>query len=75
MEKVAIRTAMFIALISFIIGLVSNISIMTALLRSGMVFVGVLFIFFIEGLVMKWGVFLMIPRNPVVQQENPETEE
>ncbi len=74
MEKFATRTALFVALISFIIGLVSNISIMIALLRSGIVFVGVLFIFFMAGMLMRWGVFLMIPRNPV-QQGSSKTNE
>lgn len=74
MEKVATRSAIFVALISFIIGLASNMTILTALLRSGIVFVGVLFIFFMAGLLMKWGVFLMIPRNQVVDKGNPENE-
>lgn len=65
MEKFATRTALVVALISFIIGLATNISIVTALLRSGVVFIGVLFIFFMAGLLMKWGVFIMIPRNNV----------
>ena len=65
MEKLATRTALLVSLISFIIGLISDISIVIALLRSGIVFVGVLFIFFMAGMLMRWGVFLMIPRNPI----------
>lgn len=75
MEKVATKTAIFVSLISFIIGLLGNISILTAILRSGIVFVGVLFIFFFVALLMKWGVFLLIPRNPVVHEGSSEIDE
>ena len=45
-----------VALISFIINLVINISPFTGLIRSMIVYIGVLFVFFMAGILMKWGI-------------------
>jgi hypothetical protein len=63
MDKFPHKIALIIALISFIISLAINISIFTGIIRSIIVYIGVLFVFFVGGLLMKWGVVMMSPNE------------
>lgn len=61
--KVVNRFATLVALISLLICLLSGISLWTSLIRTGIVFVGVLFAFFIAGQLFQLG--MMITREKI----------
>ena len=75
MDKLAYKIALIIALFSFIINLVINISIFTGLIRSIAVYIGVLFVFFLSGIIMKWGVNTMTPKTESSSDEDQNMEE
>ena len=75
MDKLAYKIALIVALISFIINLVINISIFTGLIRSIAVYIGVLFVFFLSGIIMKWGVNTMTPKIEFSSDEDQSLEE
>ena len=59
MDKLIYKIALIIALISFILNLLFQISIFEGLIRSLIVYIGVLFIFFVAGSFMKWGIYII----------------
>ncbi|HCW76576.1 MAG TPA: hypothetical protein DHU63_08560 [Candidatus Marinimicrobia bacterium] len=61
--KVVNRFATLVALIALLMCLLSGISLWTSLIRSGIVFVGVLFAFFIAGQLFQVG--MMATREKV----------
>ena len=75
MDKLAYKIALIIAFVSFIINLVINISIFTGLIRSIAVYIGVLFVFFLSGIIMKWGVNTMTPKIEFSSDEDQNLEE
>ena len=75
MDKLAYKIALIVALISFIINLVINISIFTGLIRSIAVYIGVLFVFFLSGIIMKWGINVMAPKTEFSSDEDQNLEE
>ena len=69
MDKFPHKIALIVALISFIISLAINISIFTGIIRSLIVYIGVLFVFFLGGLLMKWGVVMVSPDEETALDE------
>jgi len=63
MNKLIYGFALFVALITMVICLALKISPVTTLFRGGLVFLGVLFIFFIGGNLLQWTIALLTPRN------------
>tara|TARA_B100001123_G_C15345850_1_gene1037120 strand:+ start:27216 stop:27449 length:234 start_codon:yes stop_codon:yes gene_type:complete len=63
MDNLIYKIALIIALISFILNLLFQISIFEGLIRSLVVYIGVLFIFFVAGLFIKWGIHLFTPET------------
>lgn len=61
--KVVNRIATLVALIALLVCLLSGISLWTSLVRSGIVFIGVLFAFFIAGQLFQVG--MLITREKV----------
>lgn len=74
MDKLAYKIALIVALISFIINLVINISIFEGLIRSIIVYIGVLFVFFIVGILMKWGIQIMATETEPQPDEDQNLE-
>ena len=72
MDKLAFKIALIVALISFIINLVINISPFTGLIRSMIVYIGVLFVFFMAGILMKWGIAIIKTESdsPLEEEQN-----
>jgi len=62
-------------LISFIINLVINISIFTGLIRSIAVYIGVLFVIFLSGIIMKWGINIMTSKTESSSDEDQNLEQ
>ena len=75
MDKLAYKIALIIALVSFIINLVINISIFTGLIRSIGVYIGVLFVFFLSGIIMIWGINIMTPKIESSSDEDQNLEQ
>ena len=69
MDKLPHKIALMVALLSFIISLALGISIFEGIIRNLFVYIGVLFVFFVSGLFMKWGVQIMNPHNEVDSEE------
>ncbi len=63
MIKLANKFAVLVSTITFVMCMIGNISIATSLIRTGIVFVGVLFAFYISGQVLKLGFIVMTPQN------------
>ena len=63
MIKLANKFAILISAITFVMCLFGEISITTSLLRTGIVFVGVLFAFYLSGQILKIGLIVMTPQN------------
>lgn len=63
MIKLANKFAALVSAITFVMCLIGEISVMTSLIRTGIVFVGVLFAFYISGQVLKLGLIVMTPQN------------
>ena len=63
MIKLANKFAALIASITFVMCMIGEISLMTSVIRSGIVFVGVLFAFYISGQILKLGFIVMTPQN------------
>jgi len=63
MIKLANKFAVLISTITFVMCLFGGISIGTCLVRTGIVFVGVLFGFYLSGQVLKLGLIIMTPQN------------
>ena len=57
------RIAALVALLALVICLLSGISLWTSLIRTGVVFVGVLFAFFIAGQLFQLGMFFTREKN------------
>ncbi len=70
MDKLPHKIALMVALLSFIISLALGISIFEGIIRNLFVYIGVLFVFFVSGLFMKWGVQIMSPHNEVESEED-----
>ena len=75
MDKLAFKIALIVALISFIINLVINISPFTGLIRSMIVYIGVLFVFFMAGILMKWGITIINPEEESTPEEEQNLEQ
>ena len=80
MDKLPHKISLIVALFSFIINLTINISIFEGIYRSLIVYIGVLFVFFISSLLMKWSVQIMntdIQNNEEdkISKENSSEEE
>ncbi|MCF7800556.1 MAG: hypothetical protein K9N34_00925 [Candidatus Marinimicrobia bacterium] len=56
--KVIYRIASLVAMVALIACLLGGISLWTSLVRTGVVFVGVLFAFFIAGQLFQLGMFV-----------------
>lgn len=63
MIKLANKFAVLVSMITFVMCMIGNISLTTSLIRTGIVFVGVLFAFYISGQVLKLGFIVMTPQN------------
>jgi hypothetical protein len=63
MIKLANKIAILVAVITFVMCLLSNISIFTAILRTSIVFVGVLLAFYLAGSLMKMGFIIVTPQQ------------
>ena len=63
MIKLANKFALLVSAITFVMCIVGDISITTSLFRTGIVFVGVLFAFYISGQILKLGLIVMTPQN------------
>lgn len=58
MVKLLYMFAMFVAIVTFIITIISGISFLTGIVRSAIVFLGILLTFFVAGHLLKYGVLL-----------------
>lgn len=67
--KVIYRIASLVALVALLICLISGISVWTSMIRSGVVFVGVLFAFFIAGQLFQLGMF--VTRGKINNRSEP----
>lgn len=63
MIKLANKFAILIAAITFAMCIIGNISLSTSLIRTGIVFVGVLLAFYISGQVLRIGLIIMTPQT------------
>lgn len=63
MIKLANKFAILVSAITFVMCLIGEISITTSLLRTGIVFVGVLFAFYLSGQILKLGLIVMTPQK------------
>ncbi len=63
MIKLANKFAALVSAITFVMCIIGNISIYTSLIRTGIVFVGVLFAFYLSGQILKLGLIVMTPQN------------
>lgn len=63
MIKLANKFAILIAAITFVMCLIGGISVSTTLVRTGVVFVGMLLAFYISGQMLKLGLIIMTPQN------------
>ena len=75
MDKLAYKIALIVALVSFIINLIIDITIFEGLIRSIIVYIGVLFVFFLAGILMKWGVYIMAPKTESSADEDQNMEQ
>ena len=58
MTKVIYKFALLVSIISFVLCTVFGISLFTGLVRSLIVYIGILFIFFLAGHTLRWGILL-----------------
>ena len=74
MDKLVYKIALIVALVSFIINLIIGISIFEGLIRSIIVYIGVLFVFFMAGILMKWGIAIIKTESdsPLEEEQNLE---
>jgi len=63
MIKLANKFAALISAVTFVMLLIGDISLTTSLFRTGIVFVGVLFAFYLSGQLLKLGFIVMTPQN------------
>jgi len=69
MVKLLYMFAMFVAIVTFIITIISGISLVTGIVRSAIVFLGILFTFFIAGHLLKYGVLLTRQKPKIEDKE------
>jgi VIT1/CCC1 family predicted Fe2+/Mn2+ transporter len=58
MKKVIYGIALLMAIVTFLICLFNEISLMVGIFRSVVVFLGVLFVFSIAGHLLSWGIMI-----------------
>jgi len=63
MIKLANKVALLVAAITFVMCLLGGISVFTSILRTGIVFLGVLFTFFIAGQALRFGLVVTNPQE------------
>jgi hypothetical protein len=63
MKKIIYGIALLTAILTFLICLVNGISLLAGIFRSGVVFLGVLFVFSIAGHLLSWGIMLTEKRT------------
>ncbi len=63
MIKLANKFAVLVSAITFVMCIIGNISISVSLIRTGIVFVGVLFAIYLSGQILKIGLIMMTPQN------------
>jgi len=63
MIKLANKFAVLTSAVTFVMCMIGDISIMTSLIRTGIVFVGVLFAFYLSGQLLKLGLIMMTPQK------------
>ena len=68
MKKLIYRFSMLIAVITLISCLLSGISLYTSIVRSAVVFLGMLFIIIVSLKILRWGLLLTEPK-PAEQEE------
>jgi VIT1/CCC1 family predicted Fe2+/Mn2+ transporter len=59
------RLALLVMLITLVSCLISGISIFTSIIRAAIVYLGVLFTFFIAGIILRWGIPLTAKKPEV----------
>jgi len=70
MKKVIYGIALLTAILTFLICLFNDISLLAGLFRSGVVFLGVLFVFSIAGHLLSWGIMITEKRTkPTISVE------
>ncbi len=63
MISLANKIAGLVAAITCVMCLLANISILNCLIRTGVVFVGMLFAFYLSGQILKLGLILLTPQK------------
>lgn len=63
MIKLANKIAILVATITFVMCLLGNISLFTSLIRTAIVFVGVLLAFYLAGNALKLGFIILTPQQ------------
>ncbi len=58
MKQFMNRFALIVAIITFIMCIASGISIFTSLIRMAIVFVGILFTFYLSGILLRLGIYI-----------------
>ena len=69
MEKFIHKFSLFLGLITFVTCVFSNISLFTSLVRSVEVYLGIIFIFFIGGHLLRIGVAIMAEKPPEPEED------
>lgn len=69
MKKLIYTFAMTVAVATFVLTIVCGISLFTGIFRSAIVFLGVLFVFFIAGHLLRFGI-LMTNQKTKVDENN-----
>lgn len=67
MNKIVLRIALFVSALTFALCLVGGVSVGTSLVRTLIVFLGVLVVFILAAFVLGIGTFLLV-KNPEVKQ-------
>ena len=63
MIKIANKFALLVSTITFVMCMIGNISLSTSLIRTGIVFVGVLLAIYLSGQLLKLGLIIMTPQS------------
>ena len=72
MKKLIYRFSLFISVVAFMSSLLSGISLGTSLMRSMIVFLGMMFIIVITLKLLRWGIIIATPKqtDQAVKQNN-----
>jgi len=70
MNKIIYMFAMIIAVVTLVLTNISGISLFTGIIRSAIVFLGVLFVFFIAGHLLRLGILLVNQKPKATKDDN-----